>query len=224
MNPWKPEPTIIMQEAFRHAYKTLGPGLCLEFGVGMGHSFCWQAMQIRDWAAGCYLIGFDSFKGLPAETSGVWAPERHGKGHFCYPMEVLKEHLQLCGLLEPNGVWKDRRYQVVEGFFDESLTEERRSALMNTKIPLTFVNIDVDIHKSTIQALDFIYPMMKPGLVIYFDDYRDPIDDLPGVKDPQITEWGENLAWREWTERNNVSYVLGETNNLNQRYYIVKGC
>jgi len=34
---WKPEPTGILQQAFRHAYNTMGPGLCLEFGRHMVH-------------------------------------------------------------------------------------------------------------------------------------------------------------------------------------------
>jgi len=214
---WKPEPTGILQQAFRHAYNTMGPGLCLEFGVGMGHSYCWQALQMEDWAEGCVLVGYDSFEGLPEETEGVWAPERHGKGHFCYPMEILKEHMEACGL-----DWNCPRFKRVKGFFEDTLTLQEQEAVWKAYGPLMFVNIDVDIHKSTIQALDFIRPMMRPGLPIYLDDYRDPIDDLPGAKDPSITEWGENLAWREWTEKNNVSYILGETNNLNQRFYIIQ--
>lgn len=218
MEQWKPEPTGILQLGFREAHKRFpNGGLCLEFGVGMGHSFCWQALQIVEWAKNSRLLGFDSFEGLPAETPGVWAPERHGKGCFWYPHDILIEHMKACGL-----PLDDPRFQTVEGFFEQSLTRDLQKQLMQEE--LIFVNCDVDIHSSTIQMLDFIKPMIHPNLIVYFDDYKDPIDEKPGVKDPSIKEWGEHLAWRQWTEKNNVKYVLGETNNLNQRFFIVTEC
>jgi len=210
---WKPDPTGILKQAFATAFDTMGPGLCLEFGVGMGHSYCWQAQAMEDWARGCTLIGFDSFEGLPAETEGVWAPDRHGKGCFCYPMEILKEHMEACGLS-----WDCPRFQRVKGFFEETLTADLQHELME-QYPLMFVNIDVDIHKSTIQALDFIRPMMRPGLPVYFDDWLDPIDVGQGAK-----KWGEHLAWEQWSEANGVKADLGETNNLNQRFLVITEC
>jgi len=211
MELWKPEPTEIFKKAFIQAHQNLDFGLCLEFGVGQGHSFCWQAKHMMDWAINSHLIGFDSFEGLPAETPGVWAPERHGKGCFWYPRDVLKQHLEICGI-----PLEDPRFEIIEGLFEHSLTRDLQHKLMQEK--LIFVNIDVDIHLSTIQALDFVKPMMRPGLVIYFDDYRDPRDETnpAGAK-----EWGENLAWRQWSAKNNINAVLGETNELNQRYYVV---
>lgn len=210
---WTPDPTTILQKAFRYAYEHMGPGLCLEFGVGMGHSFCWQALQMQDWAEGCTLIGFDSFEGLPQETEGVWAPERHGKGCFCYPMEVLKEHMEGCGLS-----WDCPRFKRVKGFYEETLTVDLQQDLMAEHL-LTFVNIDVDIHRSTIQALDFIRPMIRVGLPIYFDDWLAPIDVGKGAD-----KWGEHLAWEQWSAANGVKAELGDTNNLNQRYLVVTEC
>jgi len=218
---WDPSPTQIMKDAFKIAHTTFPEeegGLCLEFGVGMGRSFCWQALSIMNdlWAQDSVLIGFDSFQGLSSETEGVWAPDRHREGQFAYALNVVHEHMGLSGI--PLG---DPRFCLIEGFFTDSLTAELQTRLRALDSKLIFVNIDVDIHSSTIEALDFIRPMLRSGVVIHFDDYRDPIDDLPGVKDPSITEWGENLAWREWTEQNNVSYDLGDTNDLNQRYYTI---
>jgi hypothetical protein len=219
---WEPNPTGILKQAFRHAYNTMGPGLCLEFGVGMGNSYVWQAQQIRDWAQDCVLIGFDSFEGLPEETPGVWAPERHGKGCFSYGEEILREHMQLSGL-DPD----DWAFRTVKGFFEDTLTSALQQELLDAiagdpvdeGVPLMFVNIDVDIHKSTIQALDFIRPMIRVGLPIYFDDWLDPIDIGKGAP-----AWGEHLAWEQWSEANGVKAVLGDTNNLNQRYLIVTEC
>ena len=36
---------------------------------------------------------------------------------------------------------------------------------------LIFVNVDVDLYISTIQLLDFIKPLMRPGMIIYWDDW-----------------------------------------------------
>lgn len=210
MEKWEPNPTGILQLAFKAAYETMGPGLCLEFGVGMGHSYCWQALQIADWAKDCLLLGFDSFQGLPEETEGVWAPERHGKGHFCYPLEILESHMESCGLDK-----EDEAYGLVQGFYKDTLREELQQQLMQL-MPLTFVNIDVDIHKSTIQALDFIKPMMRVGLPIYFNDWLDPIDVGKGD-----AKWGEHLAWEQWSKTNGVKAELGEVNNLNQRFLVI---
>jgi len=213
---WEPNPTGILKLAFRKAYETMGPGLALEFGVGMGNSYVWQAQQIKDWAEGCVLMGFDSFEGLPEETDGVWAPERHGKGCFAYGEEILREHMQLSGLDPDN-----EQFRTVKGFYADTLTEELQQKLLSVKesLPLMFVNIDVDIHLSTIQVLDFIKPMIRIGLPIYFDDWLDPIDIGKGAE-----KWGEHLAWEQWSEANGVKAVLGETNNLNQRYLVVTEC
>jgi len=210
MEKWEPNPTGMLQTSFKKAYETMGPGMCLEFGVGMGHSYCWQAKQMAAWASGCFLLGFDSFQGLPEETEGVWAPERHGKGHFSYPLEILESHMEACGL-----DIEDPAYGLVEGFYADTLTEQLQTQLLHMH-PLMFVNIDVDIHKSTMQALDFIKPMMRVGLPIYFDDWLDPIDVGKGAE-----KWGEHLAWEQWSEANGVKAELGDTNNLNQRYLVV---
>jgi len=162
------------------------------------------------WAKDCLLLGFDSFQGLPEETEGVWAPERHGKGNFCYPIEILESHMEACGLDKD-----DEAFGLVKGFYSDTLTAELQQQLLQL-MPLMFVNIDVDIHLSTIQVLDFIRPMMRVGLPVYFDDWLDPIDVGQGAE-----KWGEHLAWEQWSEANGVKAELGETNNLNQRFLVI---
>jgi predicted O-methyltransferase YrrM len=194
---------MILQAFKKSQYNFLGkPNTALEFGVFEGGSFASMAQEIKHNYPLTSLIGFDSWEGLPSETEGVWYPDRHKKGSFKSSKYAVLEKLRLLGLRN------DPRFQFVDGFFEDSLTEEVRSKISN----LSFVNIDVDIHHSTVLILDFIYPLLRPGVVIYFDDWKDPIDKFEG-------KWGEHLAWEEFIEKHpEVKYSTLEVNQYNQRY------
>ena len=177
-------------------------GTCLEFGVYIGNSYLNTADTIATFYPTSTLIGFDSWQGLPDETEGVWAPDRHRKGEFQATKFIVKEKLRQAGF------WKDPRFTFVDGFFSESLTPELQSSIQD----LIYVNIDVDIHSSTVEVLDFIYPLLRPGVVIYFDDWKDPQDKFEG-------KWGEHLAWEEFTLKHpELKYRTVAINEYNQRY------
>jgi hypothetical protein len=160
-------------------------GTVLEFGVSKGGSFSHIAKYIQSgWPA--RLIGFDSFRGLPKETEGVWYPDRHSEGGYCSPMSLTISTIKKLG-----AIWPDDRLELVEGWFEDSLTEERRIGIDN----LIFVNVDVDLHKSTLELLEFIKPLLQMGTMIYFDDWKDPKDKFNG-------KWGEHLAFEQWTAEN----------------------
>jgi len=198
----------ILKEAFWKAHKIFPEGgICLEFGVGRGGSYLWMVEQIVKKSLSSKLIGFDSWQGLPEETAGVWFPERHGRGVFSYSKGCVMEKLSSMGIKGD-----DSRFSFVDGFFSKSLTNEVQSSIFD----LIFVNIDVDIYKSSLEVLNFIKPLLREGVVIYWDDWKDPIDKYEG-------EWGEHLAWKQWSEANpDVIVVEAQVNELNQRYMIVK--
>jgi len=176
-------------------------GTSLEFGVGWGYSYSWIMNEIIVRYPANKLIGYDSWQGLPDETDGVWAPTRHAKGAFANSRDKTAKKI-------PQG---DDRFQLVDGFFSESLTENRQADISG----LVFVNIDVDIHSSTIEVLNYIKPLLRPGVVIYWDDWKDPKDENP-------EPWGEHLAWDDWY--GNVFDVTVETlevNTVNQRTMLV---
>lgn len=168
-----------------------------EFGVFQGDTYSWMAEQVIAKHPYTVLVGFDSWQGLPPESDGVWRPDRHAQGQFSTTKDVVLRRVPQ----------NDPRFQFVDGFFDQSLTPELRERFSN----LIFVNIDVDLHLSTIQLLDWIKPLLRPGVVLYFDDWKDPQDKFSG-------KWGEHLAWEQWTQNNpDVVWREVEVNEWNQR-------
>lgn len=152
------------------------------------------------------MIGFDSWQGLPAETDGVWTADRHAVGQYAAPKDEVKSKLDALGITEA-----DKRFRLVDGFYSESLTPE----VAATCGPLTFVNIDVDIHSSTIELLDFIGPKLRPGVILYWDDWKDP-------RDHAGEDWGEHLAWNEWlAKQTGISVKTIEVNPVEQRSMLV---
>ena len=198
--------TPLFKKAFFLAHKNfpLG-GTCLEFGVALGRTYLWQANQLLRKYKNSVLVGFDSWEGLPQETDGVWYPSRHSKRSFAYPKNRVVEKLRAL-----DGYWSSRdRFRFVDGFFSSSLTQELQMAIRN----VIFVNIDVDVHVSTVQLLDFIKPLLQREAILYWDDWLDP-RDIPRAKG----RWGEHRAWEEWACRNpEVRTKTVAVNRVNQR-------
>lgn len=197
-----PEP---LKYGFMQAHSNFMHGTCLEFGVCWGHSWMWQVLNILNFFPQSKLIGFDSWQGLPKEIPGVWAPERHKEGAFASPKANVLARMEEMGAVIGD------QFKLVDGFFSDSLTEELRSQIQN----LIFVNIDVDIHSSTMEVLHWIRPMLQVGTVLYFDDWLDPIDVGKGAP-----KWGEHLAWEQWTTENpTIQAKLVSLNDVNQRAF-----
>lgn len=180
-------------------------GTCLEFGVCSGMTYMQQAIAIRNQYPNSKLIGFDSWEGLPEEEEGVWRPDRHAAGQFsCRKDAVL-------GAMAAHNISEDPRFKFVDGFYSDSLTPSLQSEIKN----LIFVNVDVDLYLSCKEVLEFIKPLLRPGVVIYFDDWKDPQDKYEG-------KWGEHLAWEEFIIKYpEIKYDILEINQYNQRYIII---
>lgn len=178
-----------------------GERTVLEFGVWKGGTYLRLVDYIMANSSDISLIGFDSWLGLPEETKGVWIPERHSTGMYAAPKDIVSQ-----GLSE-RGLENNPKFALIDGFFEQTLTKELQSTIKN----LIFVNIDVDIHKSTVELLDFIYPLLRAGVILYFDDWKDPVDDYDG-------KWGEHLAWEQFIEKHpEIKYKTLKINEYNQR-------
>jgi len=95
---------------------------------------------------------FDTFEGMP-ETSGADA-DVHSAGDFG------DTSLESVGKIMAPFPFSTLR----PGLIPDSLRglESRR---------FSFVHIDVDLYKSTVDCLDFFYPRLVPGGIMLFDDY-----------------------------------------------------
>ena len=197
----------LFQRAFHLAhFVNHSGGTYLEFGVYPGATFCYQAGYIRCRYAGSRIIGFDSWKGLPDETSGVWAPPRHNRGEYAAPRDEVVARLARMGISQ-----RDPQFQLIDGYFSETLLESLQTAIES----VIFINIDVDLYSSTIELLEFVRPLLRPGLIIYWDDWQDPADE-------NSEPWGEHRAWEDWFARQvGLAVETLEVNAVNQRSMIV---
>jgi len=115
------------------------------------------------------VLGFDTFVGLPKEFDGH--DEKHRPGEFVSTYEDVKIET----MVYPNIV-------LVRGLFPqtgfERFPDERYS----------FVHLDMDQWRGTLEALDYFLPRMTKGGVIFFDDYG--WHKTPGIK-PAVDKWAE---------------------------------
>ena len=120
--------------------------LYLEFGVGGGRSMRWWSSNLRQPDA--KLVGFDSFEGLPED----WSPWYQA------------------GAFKVNGPPKidDSRVSFQIGWFDE--TVPLFTVPDHDQIVL---NVDCDLYSSTATVLRWIEPYLRPGTLIYFDEFPD---------------------------------------------------
>ena len=120
--------------------------LYLEFGVGGGRSMRWWSHNLLQPDA--ELVGFDSFKGLPED----WSP--------WYPAGVFK--------VDGPPQIDDSRVSFQVGWFDETLP--RFTIPDHDQIVL---NVDCDLYSSTATVLRWAEPYLRPGTLIYFDEFPD---------------------------------------------------
>jgi O-methyltransferase len=129
------------------------PGDMAELGVYQGGS----AKVIAFSAPQKTLRLFDTFAGLPADDAGGGA---HKAGEFAAPLEEVKKYLSAY------------RVEFHVGFFPETTAPvaEARYA---------FVHLDGDLYQTTKDALEYFWPRLVPGGLLYLDDVDWP--NTPGV-------------------------------------------
>jgi Macrocin-O-methyltransferase (TylF) len=126
--------------------------LYLEFGVYRGYS-------MRLWSEGlknpdAQLIGFDSFEGLPEDWHADASAGRFDTGGQTPMID-------------------DSRVSFVKGWFD--------AVLPTFNMPShdrLVVNLDADIYSSTKYVLDWLTPHIRPGDILYFDEFFDRTQEL----------------------------------------------
>jgi hypothetical protein len=135
----------------------------LEFGVCHGASMaCMHRVAGALGLGDIRFIGFDSFAGLPPEADepeeGPWR-----RGYYRSARGFTEQFLTDAGI-----DWK--RTTLIEGWFDDTLTEETRQRHHLRKAGV--IMIDCDLYSSARRALDFCAPLIVERAVILFDDWH----------------------------------------------------
>ena len=146
-----------------------------QFGVFTGVGL----KKIADHVPGCgHIRGFDSFQGIPEESTGEHESWRGSGAHAHFRrggysaahalgttslQTVMNKVAQLVGHQE--------RVSLVPGFFNQTLNKRllRKSKLQ----PALLVDMDADIYLSAVQPLDWMFAnrLLVPGSFVRYDDW-----------------------------------------------------
>jgi hypothetical protein len=163
------------------------PILYLEFGVASGKSFYWWAGQNTH--ASSRFYGFDTFEGLPEDWGG------YRRGDMAHGLGELKQ--------------EDARTSFVKGTFQETLfgfLESHRREL--DSLP-KLIHLDADLFSSTLFVLSQLYPFLRKGDLLMFDEFN--------------VANHEFLAYKIFTESFYVKLrPIGAQNNFYQTAFVVE--
>ena len=166
------------EDLFRHVIEKEGLDDVnyLEFGVSRGKSFRWWSNELKN--PNCRFYGFDTFTGLPED----WGPFKAG---------------DMSNGNEPPEM-NDDRCQFYQGLFQQTLVPFL-AEFPNDKRKI--IHMDADLYSATLYVLTLMTPYLKPGDIIFFDEFNVPMH--------------EYKAFTEWTNSFYVKYeVVGSVNNF----------
>ncbi len=157
----------------------------LEFGVCGGQSFEWWVKHNTN--TGSKFYGFDTFEGLP-EKWGVF----FNKGDMYAEVPNLA----------------DTRAKFIKGLFQETLVPFLQTRPLDNDRK-KIIHLDADLFSSTLFSLATLYPYLKKGDILFFDEFNVPNHEFQALR--IFTE-----AFYVQTE------LIGAVNNYYQVALIVK--
>jgi O-methyltransferase len=156
----------------------------LEFGVYAGGTMaCFDRTRRELGLDDVRLFGFDSFEGLPA-AAGEEAPDRFRAGMFTCTAAEARENMRREGV-------DMGRVELVEGWFEDTLTEETRARHGIDQVSV--IMLDCDLYSSAKAALRFSAPLIDGAAVVVCDDW------VHGGPE------GEQRAFREFLDETGLS-------------------
>lgn len=141
-----------------------------EFGTGEGHSMkmyvkalIWFLKDEKKYEkiSSANIFAFDSFKGLPLQSSERDSNPGWHERLFEYDERSLTDTVQR--KLRFKG-----KFRTIVGYYEDSLTPELRKELSDD--PPSIVNVDCDYYSSTKTVLEWIKPILQDGTIFHFDD------------------------------------------------------
>ncbi len=156
-----------LEDAFRASvdHGLAHRGDYFEFGVFKGYAF-WYAQDVarRHGLDRMRFFGFDSFAGLPPVRGRDLTPRGDFyEGQYACPKDRVVANLSAKGV-----DW--RRTHLIEGYFEQSLTEELKAQLRHR--PVAIALIDCDLYEATATVLRFIGDLIADGAILLFDDWN----------------------------------------------------
>jgi O-methyltransferase len=136
-------------EAVAAAYSLEGKAiLYLEFGVASGSSFFWWMKKNTN--PDSLFRGFDTFEGLPEDWGGF------KKGAMAFDQKEAS----------------DNRGEFIRGIFQDSLHPfiQSNKSVLQSKPKL--IHLDADLFSSTLFVLSQLYPYLRKGDLIFFDEFN----------------------------------------------------
>lgn len=110
------------------------------------------------------FFGFDSFAGLPPVRGRDLTPRGDFyEGQYACPKDRVVANPSARGV-----DW--RRTHLIEGYFEQSLTEELKAQLRHRAVAIAL--IDCDLYESTATVLRFIGDLIADGTILLFDDWN----------------------------------------------------
>ncbi len=166
------------------------PGDLIETGVWRGGATIFMRGVLKAYgAADRSVFVADSFAGLPAPDPGSQADDDdwfHRMDYLAVSAEQVRANFARYGLL-------DDRVRLVEGYFSDTLPTLRGHSW-------SVIRLDGDQYKSTMDALECLYPGLSPGGFAIIDDYgavqacREAVGEFRarlGIDEP--------ITWIDWS-------------------------
>jgi O-methyltransferase len=138
----------------------------LEFGVYRGESIRWWVEQNHHPASRFH--GFDTFEGLPENWDGM-------------PAGAFSTQGQVPDI-------RDDRCHFVKGLFQDTFPSWLKAREFSNKL---VVNMDADLYGGTLLVLVQLLPWLKPGSVLFFDEFHSYMHEFRGFQDALAAYWRE---------------------------------
>lgn len=155
------------REMIRKAFTTLSDnhisGDYAEFGCG-NYTFFQAYQESRKVKFNCTMWAFDSFRGLPAPSGAEDQHPHWIEGAYTTKVDDFRRSCKKTGML-------DSEYNIVEGFFEETLMPKQIPGAAKLPESIAFAYIDCDMYSSTKTVLSFLALRIKHGTILAFDDY-----------------------------------------------------
>jgi hypothetical protein len=109
-------------------------------------------------------FAFDSFEGFPSDVN-VKDHAQYKPGGAKTGSDEFIELLTIYGQ-------STERVQLIEGFYDISLTESLANKFVDEKVKASLITVDCNLYESYKSVFAWIDQFMQPGTVLYLDDFN----------------------------------------------------